>query len=130
MLEWSESNCSNRYVGLRVGVRLFVCACVCVYVCLFVHARVCVCLFGLCACLNVCSQRGGQCISCSYKANHGMLFPLEKGFIFVHKPALHVRFDEVVAVNFSRGGTGTHRSFDFELEVKNNIVHIFQSMDK
>ncbi|XP_065186595.1 FACT complex subunit SSRP1-like [Sycon ciliatum] len=79
---------------------------------------------------NYRSQRGGQCISCSYKANHGMLFPLEKGFIFVHKPALHVRFDEVVAVNFSRGGTGTHRSFDFELEVKNNIVHIFQSMDK
>ena len=90
------------------------------------------CLFGLCvcACLNVCSQCGGQCISYSYKASHGMLFPLEKGLIFVHKPVLHVRFDEVVAVNFSRGGTGTHRSFDFELEVKNNIVHIFQSMDK
>ena len=84
----------------------------------------------VCACLNVCSQRGGQCSSCSYKANHGMLFPLEKGFTFVHNPALHVRFDEVVAVNFSRGGTGTYRSFDFELEVKNNIVHIFQSMDK
>ena len=49
----------------------------------------------MCACLNVCSQRGGQCISCSYKANHGMLFLLEKGFIFVHKPALHVCFDEV-----------------------------------
>ncbi|XP_065186609.1 FACT complex subunit SSRP1-like [Sycon ciliatum] len=79
---------------------------------------------------NYRSQRGGQCSSCSYKANHGMLFPLEKGFTFVHNPALHVRFDEVVAVNFSRGGTGTYRSFDFELEVKNNIVHIFQSMDK
>ena len=48
----------------------------------------------------------------------------------MHKPALHVRFDEVVAVNFSRGGTGSSRSFDFELEVKNNITHTFQSMDK
>lgn len=59
-----------------------------------------------------------------------MLYPLEKGFVFVHKPALHVRFDEVVALNFSRGGTSTGRSFDFEVEVKNNITHIFQSVDK
>ena len=31
-------------------------------------------------------------ISCSYKAYSGFVYPLERGFIFVHKPAIYIRF--------------------------------------
>ena len=38
---------------------------------------------------------GSQCVQCSYKAATGYLYPLERGFMFVHKPPMHIRFDEV-----------------------------------
>jgi len=56
-------------------------------------------------------------ITCSYKASNGLLYPLERGFIFVHKPAVHIRFEEIANVNFARGST-TGRTFDFEVELK------------
>lgn len=58
-----------------------------------------------------------------------MLYPLERGFIYLHKPPLHVRFDEINCVNFARSGGGT-RSFDFEIETKSGITHSFSSIDK
>src|SRR4029434_9846396 len=30
------------------------------------------------------SHSGSQCITCSYKASSGLLYPLEPGFIYVH----------------------------------------------
>lgn len=68
-------------------------------------------------------------VGCSYKAAAGYLYPLERGVIYVHKPPLHIRFDEIISVNFARSGSTT-RSFDFEIEVKNNQVHTFSSIDK
>ena len=60
---------------------------------------------------------GTQAISCSYKAASGFLYPLERGFIFVHKPPLHIRFEEVAFVNFARS-QGPGKAFDFEVELK------------
>jgi len=74
-------------------------------------------------------------ITCSYKASNGLLYPLERGFIFVHKPAVHIRFDEIANVNFARGST-TGRTFDFEVELKNqgaagtNNVVTFSSLPR
>jgi len=68
-------------------------------------------------------------VGCSYKAAAGYLYPLERGMIYVHKPPLHIRFDEITSVNFARSGSTT-RSFDFEIEVKNSQVHTFSSIDK
>lgn len=68
-------------------------------------------------------------VGCSYKAAAGYLYPLERGLIYVHKPPLHIRFDEITSVNFARSGSTT-RSFDFEIEVKNSQVHTFSSIDK
>jgi len=39
------------------------------------------------------------------------------------------RFEEIASVNFARGG-GTTRSFDFEVETKNGVVHTFSSIEK
>ena len=70
-----------------------------------------------------------QAITCSYKAQAGFLYPLERGFIFIHKPPLHIRFDEITAINFARSG-GSTKSFDFEVETKAGILHTFSSIEK
>ncbi|KAJ8913622.1 hypothetical protein NQ315_013444 [Exocentrus adspersus] len=72
---------------------------------------------------------GTPAISCSFKAAAGLLYPLERGFIYVHKPPIHIRFEEIASVNFARGG-GSTRSFDFEVELKSGTVHTFSSIEK
>jgi len=57
------------------------------------------------------------------------LYALERGFIYVHKPTVHIRFDEILSVNFARS-TGTTRSFDFEVETRSGVVHNFSSIEK
>lgn len=75
------------------------------------------------------SHSGAQCITCSYKASSGLLYPLERGFIYVHKPPVHIRFDEISFVNFARGTTTT-RSFDFEIETKQGTQYTFSSIER
>lgn len=69
-------------------------------------------------------------IACSYKAAAGYLYPLEKGFIYVHKPPVHIRFEEIASVNFARGGASSTKSFDFEIALKSGNVHTFSSIEK
>uniref|UniRef100_A0A8C3MYX0 FACT complex subunit SSRP1 n=1 Tax=Geospiza parvula TaxID=87175 RepID=A0A8C3MYX0_GEOPR len=79
--------------------------------------------------LNMNEHSGAQCITCSYKASSGLLYPLERGFIYVHKPPVHIRFDEISFVNFARGTTTT-RSFDFEIETKQGTQYTFSSIER
>ncbi|XP_071790372.1 FACT complex subunit SSRP1-like isoform X1 [Asterias amurensis] len=74
-------------------------------------------------------RSGTQTVSCSYKSNSGFLYPLERGFIYVHKPPLHIRFEEIAFINFARG-TGSSRYFDFEIETRNGNVYVFSSIEK
>ncbi|XP_061786346.1 FACT complex subunit SSRP1a [Nerophis lumbriciformis] len=78
---------------------------------------------------NFQGHSGGQCITCSYKASSGLLYPLERGFIYVHKPPVHLRFEEISCVNFARGTTTT-RSFDFEIESKQGNQYTFSSIER
>ncbi|XP_043255609.1 FACT complex subunit Ssrp1 isoform X1 [Colletes gigas] len=78
---------------------------------------------------NFMSHSGALAISCSFKAAAGHLYPLERGFIYVHKPPIHIRFEEIASVNFARGG-GSTRSFDFEIELTSGVVHTFSSIEK
>ncbi|XP_066990072.1 FACT complex subunit Ssrp1 isoform X1 [Macrobrachium rosenbergii] len=78
---------------------------------------------------NFMGHSGTPAISCSYKAAAGYLYPLERGLIYVHKPPVHLRSDEITSVNFARSGSTT-RSFDFEVEIKNGVVHTFSSIEK
>ena len=78
-------------------------------------------------------SNNNQCaITCSSRAASGYLYPLDKGFIFVHKPAVYIKFDGIASVNFARmtGGAGVSKSFDFEVELKDGNVHHFSSMMK
>lgn len=47
----------------------------------------------------------------------------------MHKPPIHIRFEEVSSVNFARSG-GSTRTFDFEIELKSGTVHTFSSIEK
>ncbi|KAK9518116.1 hypothetical protein VZT92_023436 [Zoarces viviparus] len=78
---------------------------------------------------NFQGHSGAQCITCSYKASSGLLYPLERGFIYVHKPPVHLRFEEISSVNFARGTTTT-RSFDFEVETKQGNQYTFSSIER
>jgi len=72
---------------------------------------------------------GTNAISCAYKNANGFLYPLERGFIYVHKPPIHVRFEEIAAVNFGRSEVST-RSFDLEIETKAGTTYNFTSIEK
>lgn len=72
---------------------------------------------------------GTPAVGCSYKAAAGYLYPLERGFIYVNKPPVHIRFEEISCVNFARSG-GSTRSFDFEIELKSGTNHTFSSIEK
>uniref|UniRef100_A0A7N8YAQ7 FACT complex subunit SSRP1 n=1 Tax=Mastacembelus armatus TaxID=205130 RepID=A0A7N8YAQ7_9TELE len=78
---------------------------------------------------NFQGHSGAQCITCSFKASSGLLYPLERGFIYVHKPPVHLRFEEISCVNFARGTTTT-RSFDFEIETKQGNQYTFSSIER
>ncbi|XP_036333472.1 FACT complex subunit Ssrp1 [Rhagoletis pomonella] len=78
---------------------------------------------------NFIGHSGTAAIGCSFKAAAGYLYPLERGFIYIHKPPLHIRFEEVASVNFARSG-GSTRSFDFEITLKNGTVNTFSSIEK
>lgn len=49
------------------------------------------------------------------------MYPLEKQFIFIHKPAVLIRFDEIESVEFQRyaGGQGSTRNFDLSVTLLN-----------
>ncbi|KAF4521067.1 hypothetical protein B566_EDAN012366 [Ephemera danica] len=72
---------------------------------------------------------GTPAVGCSYKAAAGYMYPLERGFIYIHKPPVHIRFEEISNVNFARSG-GSTRSFDFEVETKSGVNHTFSSIEK
>lgn len=67
-------------------------------------------------------------IACSYKAAAGYIYPLERGFMYLRKPPLYIRLEEISSVNFARSG-GSTRSFDFEVETKGGM-HTFSSIEK
>jgi structure-specific recognition protein 1 len=61
-----------------------------------------------------------SCVKCALRANEGLLYPLEKQFVFIHKPPVLVRFNEIESVEFQRyaGGQGSTRNFDLCVSLK------------
>jgi structure-specific recognition protein 1 len=64
------------------------------------------------------------CVKCALRANEGLLYPLEKQFVFIHKPPVLIRFNEVESVEFERyaGGQGSTRNFDLRVTLKANSL--------
>jgi structure-specific recognition protein 1 len=79
------------------------------------------------------------CVKCALRASEGHLYPLEKQFIFIHKPTVLIRHDEVESVEFQRyaGGQGSTRNFDFCITLKSSATvgssqkeYIFSGIDR
>lgn len=48
--------------------------------------------------ISSCDRSGGQnALSCAYKQAAGYLYPLEKGFVYVSKPPMYIRYEEARA---------------------------------
>ena len=81
-----------------------------------------------------CSSHSGlSAVSCGHKSNTGFLYPMDKGLIFVHKPTVYVKYEQVACVNFARvsgGGGASSRSFDLEVDLKNGSGYTFSSILK
>lgn len=69
---------------------------------------------------NFKSDKDAQAVKCSLKANEGLLYPLEKSFIFIHKPTLIIHFADIETLEFQRYATGAlgTRNFDLKITVK------------
>lgn len=78
---------------------------------------------------NFLGHSGTPAIGCSHKAAQGLLYPLERGFIFVYKPSIYIRYDEVRHVSFERSG-GSTRSFDVNITTSHDYSYTFSSIEK
>lgn len=61
------------------------------------------------------SNKGHKALSCSVKAAEGYLFPLKSSLVFIHKPVIYLRHNDLRHVEFSRTGAGVSRTFDLTL---------------
>lgn len=81
---------------------------------------------------------GKACVKCALRASEGFLYPLEKSFVFIHKPPVLIRFDEVDSVEFQRyaGGQGSTRNFDLSVKLKKSSgessakEYVFSGIDR
>ena len=75
------------------------------------------------------AYNGTPALICSHKAASGFIYPLERGLIFIYKPPIYLRYDEIKSVSFERSG-GSTRSFDVSVTTKNDISYTFSSIEK
>ena len=63
------------------------------------------------------SAQSTLAVKCSYKANEGYIYPLEKSIMFVPKPAADMAYSSIAQVTFSRVGQSTSASRTFDLKI-------------
>mmetsp|Transcript_20789 Transcript_20789/g.20146 ORF Transcript_20789/g.20146 Transcript_20789/m.20146 type:complete len:575 (+) Transcript_20789:89-1813(+) len=86
------------------------------------------------------STRTASAVKCSLKANEGALYPLAKSFVFIHKPTIILKFEDVECIEFKRyettGATNLMRNFDLTVTMKSGgpkggtIEHSFNLIDR
>ncbi|KXZ45334.1 hypothetical protein GPECTOR_56g431 [Gonium pectorale] len=76
----------------------------------------------------------GVSVRCSYKADDGQLYPLDRGFFYVHKPPLLIPDNDIESVEFARQGSGAAsssvRTFDLVIRLKGGAEHVFRSIQR
>ncbi|DAZ94605.1 TPA: hypothetical protein N0F65_005368 [Lagenidium giganteum] len=65
------------------------------------------------------THSGDRAVKCAVKAQSGHLYPLEKSFMFIHKPTTFIRYEEIDYIEFQRyaGQSGSSASRNFDLLV-------------
>ncbi|KAF1774745.1 SSRP1 domain [Phytophthora cactorum] len=77
------------------------------------------------------THSGDRAVKCAVKAQSGVLFPLEKSFMFIHKPTTFIRYEEIDYIEFQRyagqSGSSASRNFDLLVSCKS---YIFSAIDR
>uniref|UniRef100_A0AAV1TV95 FACT complex subunit SSRP1 n=1 Tax=Peronospora matthiolae TaxID=2874970 RepID=A0AAV1TV95_9STRA len=85
------------------------------------------------------THSGDRAVKCAVKAQSGVLFPLEKSFMFIHKPTTFIRYEEIDYIEFQRyaGQSGSSASRNFDLLVSCKSVggeaareYLFSAIDR
>ena len=72
-------------------------------------------------------------IKCSIKANEGILYCLDKSFMFVPKPATYVQIENIASITMSRvgGAVSASRTFDITMTMKGGAgEHQFSNINR
>ncbi len=74
-------------------------------------------------------------MKCSLKANEGWLYPVERGFLFIHKPPTYIRYADISALEFARinstqAGQSGSRNFDLVVTSKSGTEYQFTNIDR
>lgn len=79
------------------------------------------------------SHHGHSGVKCSIKANEGLLFCLDKSFMFVPKPATYIQIENISVIKMSRvgGAISASRTFDITMTLKNGMgEHQFSNINR
>lgn len=78
------------------------------------------------------SHHSAKGVKCSVKASEGILFCLEKAFMFIPKPAQFIQYDQVAVVVMSRvgGAVSASRTFDVTMEMKRGGDFQFSNINR
>ncbi|KAF9431869.1 FACT complex subunit [Entomortierella beljakovae] len=79
------------------------------------------------------SYHSQSAIKCSMKANEGVLYPLDKSFLFIPKPPTFIPHSEIGSVTFSRvsgGAASASRTFDLKFNMKSGVDYSFSSINR
>lgn len=79
------------------------------------------------------SYHNQSAIKCSMKANEGVLYPLDKSFLFIPKPPTFIPHSEIGSVTFSRVGgnaASASRTFDLKFNMKSGVDYSFSSINR
>ncbi|KAI9737078.1 MAG: FACT complex subunit [Cirrosporium novae-zelandiae] len=71
-------------------------------------------------------------VKCSIKANEGLLYCMDKSFMFVPKPATYLAFDQISTITMSRvgGAVSASRTFDITITLKGGEEHQFSNINR
>lgn len=70
---------------------------------------------------NFRSKSDSSAIKCSVRASEGHLYPLQKSLIFIPKPVIYIKFEDIRFIEFARvteDSITTNRSFDINVVTK------------
>lgn len=64
------------------------------------------------------SDKGAEAVKCSVRAQDGYLYPLQKAFLFIHKPVTYIKHEDILHLEFSRISefAASGRSFDINIQ--------------
>lgn len=70
----------------------------------------------------------GSVVKCSFKANEGLLYALDRSFLFIPKPTIPVPHEDISHVTFSRVSSGSLRTFDLSFTLKSAPKLLFSNI--